>query len=89
MDRLIEDKLNNIEVQIEDEQRCVKYDIREFTIEYYVDKYSKGVKNDINELYVPEYQREFILDRSSSVSVYRKPFVRASCTFDFCSGKSK
>ncbi len=60
MDRLTEDKLNKIEVQIEDEQRCVKYDIREFTIEYYVDKYSKGVKNDTNELYVPEYQREFI-----------------------------
>lgn len=60
MDRLTEDQLSKIEVQIEDEQRCVKYDIREFTIEYYVDKYSKGVKNDTNELYVPEYQREFI-----------------------------
>lgn len=60
MDRLTDEQLNSIEVQIENEQRCVKIDIREFTIEYYVDKYSKGVENDTNELYVPEYQREFI-----------------------------
>lgn len=38
-----------IEEQIENEQRSVKYDIREFTIEYYVDKYSKGVDMDKNE----------------------------------------
>lgn len=58
--KLTEERLNKIEEQIEEEQRCVKYDIREFTIEYYVDKYSNGVDDDRNELYVPEYQREFI-----------------------------
>ena len=58
--KLTEERLNKIEEQIEEEQRCVKYDIREFTIEYYVDKYSNGVDVDKNELYVPEYQREFI-----------------------------
>ena len=60
MDKLEDLQLNKIEEQIENEQRSVKYDIREFTIEYYVDKYSKGVDMDKNELYVPEYQREFI-----------------------------
>lgn len=58
--KLAEQKLSKIEEQIEEEQRCVKYDIREFTIEYYVDKYNEGVEADKNELYVPEYQREFI-----------------------------
>ena len=58
--KLTEVKLGKIEEQIEKEQRSVKYDIREFTIEYYVDKYSNGVDVDKNELYVPEYQREFI-----------------------------
>lgn len=58
--RLSDEKLRLIEEQIENEQRSVKYDIREFTIEYYVDKYSNGVEEDKNELYVPEYQREFI-----------------------------
>lgn len=60
MDKLEDAQLSKIEEQIEKEQRSVKYDIREFTIEYYVDKYSKGVDEDKNELYVPEYQREFI-----------------------------
>lgn len=57
MDKLEDVQLEKIEEQIENEQRSVKYDIREFTIEYYVDKYSKGVDRDKNELYVPEYQR--------------------------------
>lgn len=60
MNKLSNEQLNKIEEQIEKEQRYVKYDIREFTIEYYVDKYSKGVDKDKNELYVPDYQREFI-----------------------------
>ena len=55
-------KLQKIESQIESEQRSVKYDIREFTIEYYVDKYLKGEEADKNEIYVPDYQREFIWD---------------------------
>lgn len=55
-------KLQQIESQIEREQKNVKYDIREFTIEYYVNKYTNGVDEDKNELYVPDYQREFIWD---------------------------
>lgn len=42
--RLTEERLLKIEEEIEYEQRSVKYDIREFTIEYYVDKYSRGVE---------------------------------------------
>lgn len=53
-------KIERLEAQIANEQRNVKYDIREFTIEYYVNKYSQGVENDTNELFVPDYQREFI-----------------------------
>lgn len=36
MDKLEDVQLEKIEEQIENEQRSVKYDIREFTIEYYV-----------------------------------------------------
>lgn len=61
-DKVSETLINLIEQQIDEEQRNVKYDIREFTIEYYVDKYSKGEETDKNELFVPEYQREFIWD---------------------------
>lgn len=54
--------LERIEEQIIAEQKNVKYDIREFTLEYYYDKYHKGLEKEDNELYVPEYQREFIWD---------------------------
>ena len=53
-------KLAEIENQIEQDQKAVSYDIREFTIEYYVSKYLDGLDTEENELYVPDYQREFI-----------------------------
>ena len=46
--------------QIDDLKERVEYDTRELTIEYIVDKYSKGIGLDENEIYVPDYQREFV-----------------------------
>jgi len=54
--------LESIELQIELEKQNVSYDIREFTLEYYVDKYLKDEEKGTNELFVPDYQREFIWD---------------------------
>ena len=53
-------KIEKLEKEIEQEQRNVSYDTREYTIEYIVDKYSKGVDKDENEFFVPDYQREFV-----------------------------
>ncbi len=50
------------EKQIYEEQKIVDFDTREFTIEYITDKYLSGVDEDENEIYVPEYQREFVWD---------------------------
>ncbi len=36
--------------------------MNEFTIELYVKKYLDNIPEDDNELYVPEYHREFIWD---------------------------
>lgn len=58
--KLSDSKLSLIEEEIDKQQKAVSYDIREFTIEYYVDKYLRGEEQDENELYVPDYQREFI-----------------------------
>jgi hypothetical protein len=44
------------EKQIRESQKKVDFDVKEFTIEYYVDKYNSG------EFFIPEYQREFIWD---------------------------
>lgn len=40
----------------------VRYDIREFTVEHYVKKYLDKLDAEKNELYVPDYQREFVWD---------------------------
>jgi len=58
--KLTDAKIASIESQIEKEQKAVSYDIREFTVEYYVNKYLHQEPDDNNELYVPDYQREFI-----------------------------
>lgn len=55
-------KKKRIENQIQSEQRAISYDMKEFTIELYVKKYLDNISEDDNELYVPEYQREFIWD---------------------------
>lgn len=52
-----------VEKQIKDEQKTVDYDTREFTIEIMVQKYLNGIDEDRNEIFVPDYQREFVWDQ--------------------------
>ncbi|WGE33633.1 DUF262 domain-containing protein [Actinobacillus genomosp. 1] len=54
--------IEKVEQQILNQQKTVDFDTREFTIELLVDKYSKGLEKEENELYVPDYQREFVWD---------------------------
>ena len=54
------EKIEVVEEQIYKEQQEVAYDTREFTIEYIVDKYTNGIDDDENEIFVPDYQREFV-----------------------------
>ncbi len=46
------------EKQIVANHRTVDYDTREYPVEVIVDKYLKGLENDENELFVPDYQRD-------------------------------
>lgn len=57
-----QNKKDLIMAQVETEQKTIAYDMKEFTIELYVSKYLKDIEKDDNELYVPDYQREFIWD---------------------------
>lgn len=57
------DSINVAEQQIEDRRQEIDYDTREFTIEIIVNKYlEKDDDDDSSEIYVPEYQREFVWD---------------------------
>lgn len=55
-------RLNELEKSIEEQQRNVSYDTKEYTIELIVDKYIKNLEEEKNEFFVPEYQREFVWD---------------------------
>jgi hypothetical protein len=55
--------VDNLEEQIVAKQKNVDYNTREFTIEILVQKYLKDEEIDKNELYVPDYQREFVWDK--------------------------
>lgn len=59
---LTSNKLSRIQEQIDTQRRSVSFNMREFTIEIYVKKYLDNIDEDENELYVPDYQREFIWD---------------------------
>lgn len=59
---LTEEKLNRLEDQITEEKRTVDFDTREFTIEFLVKKYLENLELGENDIFVPEYQREFVWD---------------------------
>ncbi|MBN3061492.1 DUF262 domain-containing protein [Pectobacterium versatile] len=54
----------DIETQISNLKKEVAYDTRDFTIELIVKKYKDGFDDDDNEIYVPEYQRDFVWDQA-------------------------
>lgn len=51
-----------LETEIEQQQRNVSFDTKEYTIEIIVKKYLDNVEKDENEFFVPEYQRDFVWD---------------------------
>lgn len=51
-----------IEKEIQEQQRNISYDTKEYTVEIIVKKYQEGLEKDDNEFFVPDYQREFVWD---------------------------
>ncbi|MBP0001493.1 MAG: DUF262 domain-containing protein [Cyanobacteria bacterium SID2] len=50
------------ESQIREKRVVVDYDTKEYPVEVLVKKYTEGRDEDINELYIPDYQRDMIWD---------------------------
>ncbi len=59
---LSNEKIESIEKEINEEKKTVDFDTKEFTIEHLVTKYVTGIVDEENEIYVPDYQREFVWD---------------------------
>lgn len=73
-----------ISEQIEKEQKAISYDMKEFTIEFYVSKFKKNIEQDENELYVPDYQREFIWDDKHQSRFIESLFLGLPVPVMFC-----
>jgi len=58
----IEELKTKSEHQIREHQKDVEFQTKEFTVELIVQKYGDELENDLNELFVPDYQREFTWD---------------------------
>lgn len=56
------ERLQIVENEIEQQQRNVGYDTKEFTIEIICQKYLNNIDKDQNDFFVPDYQREFVWD---------------------------
>ncbi|MFM6189172.1 MAG: DUF262 domain-containing protein [Planktothrix sp.] len=57
-----QDRITAAEQQIEAKKQQIDYDTREYTIEMIVNKYLEKDDQDESDIYVPEYQREFVWD---------------------------
>jgi len=55
----------HIEDQIRENRKIVDYSIREYPIEVLVDKYLKNIEEGKNEIFVPDYQRNFVWPESN------------------------
>lgn len=55
------EKIAAAERQLLEQERAIKYDTKEFTVELLVQKFGAGGDND--DIYVPPYQRQFSWDR--------------------------
>lgn len=49
-----------VEEEILEHQRIVDYDTKEYPVEVIIEKYLTGKDDDENEIFVPDYQREFV-----------------------------
>lgn len=71
----IETIKTNAEHQIREHQKDVDFQTKEFTVELVVQKYSDGLDDDTNELFVPDYQREFTWDEKRQSKLIESLFM--------------
>ena len=56
------ERRDEAETEIRDKQKPIDYDTKEYPVEILVQKYTDGLEDDTNELFIPDYQREMAWD---------------------------
>jgi Protein of unknown function DUF262 len=59
---ITDEQKERAEEEIREKQKPVDYDTKEYPIEILIKKYTEGLDNDTNELFIPDYQREMTWD---------------------------
>ncbi|PSB04906.1 DUF262 domain-containing protein [Merismopedia glauca] len=59
---ITDEKKESAEIEIRNQRKPVDYNTIEYPIEVLVPKYLDGIKEDKNELFIPDYQREMAWD---------------------------
>jgi len=54
------ERSEKVDKQIQDNQKITDFEIREWPIEVLVQKFITGIETDESEIFIPDYQREFI-----------------------------
>ena len=60
-------KLKNLKKKLSKSNEMLLMTRDNTLLNYIVDKYSKGVDKDENEFFVPDYQREFVWDKGTTI----------------------
>lgn len=60
--QITEQQKKEAEEQLVSNLKIIDYDTKEYPVEVLVAKYLNGLENDENELFIPDYQREFVWD---------------------------
>ncbi|WP_068818616.1 DUF262 domain-containing protein [Phormidesmis priestleyi] len=58
------EKRDEAEAEIRDKQKPIDYDTKEYPVELLIQKYTDGLDDDTNELFIPDYQRELVWDNT-------------------------
>ena len=60
MTLLLPVQLDEMEKQIREKQKITEHEIREYPVSVIVEKFTDGLETDEAELFIPDYQREFV-----------------------------
>lgn len=81
---MLSDEQNvQIEQQITDRRKLVDYVTLEYPVEVIVQKYTKGIDDDENEIFVPQYQRDFVWDDARQSKFIESLFLGLPIPFLF------
>lgn len=80
---LTDEKNSKIEAQINELRKLVDYITLEYPIEVIVNKYKEGNDDDANEIYIPQYQRDFVWDDARQSKFIESLFLGLPIPFMF------